>query len=191
MAILPAVLALACLSACGGGGSDGDGIASVNSGAAPSASATPSLSLSPEDARLKFEQCLRDAGIKFKTSKGGGMQIGADSGDKNKVDAAMKKCQPLMAAGGLGPPDASDPAVRDKLVKFAQCMREHGVNMKDPGADGGLRIEGGSPDGDGKRKGDPADDPKMKAADAACRHLLPDRPGEDKPGDETGSEGGS
>lgn len=50
----------------------------------------------------------------------------------------------------------------DRMREFAKCMREHGVDMKDPSADGGVVVEAR-----------PGDEEKMKAADEACRHLLP------------------
>lgn len=53
----------------------------------------------------------------------------------------------------------------DKMREYAGCMREHGIAMEDPksGPDGG----GISISVDGSNEG------KMKAADEACRHLLP------------------
>lgn len=52
----------------------------------------------------------------------------------------------------------------DKFREFTKCMREHGVEMPDPesGPGGGVAIE--------MKEGDQE---KMKAADEACRHLLP------------------
>ncbi|GAA3217176.1 hypothetical protein [Actinocorallia longicatena] len=163
-----AALALCTLSACGDKGGD-DGVASLNKGGAtPSASATPSLS--EEDARVKFEQCMRDNGAKLqKTPDGKGMAFGGGKGDMKKTEAAMKKCQPILAQGGIAPPDANDPAVRDALVKFAQCMREHGVKMQDPGANGELKIEGPPRGGEGG----PGKDPKVETANKECAKLLP------------------
>ena len=40
-------------------------------------------------------------------------------------------------------PASADDKTRQAQVKFAQCMREQGVDMPDPGADGGLAIKVG------------------------------------------------
>jgi hypothetical protein len=54
---------------------------------------------------------------------------------------------------------------QDALVAFAQCMRDHGVDMADPtvNADGGVIMKG--PTG--------ANPDKMKEADTACAALRP------------------
>lgn len=49
----------------------------------------------------------------------------------------------------------------DKMVKFSKCMKEHGVDIGDPLAQGGT----------GKTFN--PQDPKMLAAEAACRSLAP------------------
>jgi hypothetical protein len=73
----------------------------------------------------------------------------------------MKKCQSYLQAGGKMP-DMKDPKVRDQYVKFAQCMREHGVDMPDPGADGGLVF-----------KTKPGSREKLDKARQACQSKLP------------------
>jgi hypothetical protein len=65
------------------------------------------------------------------------------------------------AGGGSASPSASTAAPvdpEDAMLEFAACMREHGVDMPDPGPDGRVMIEGG----------DPA---TMEAAEEACREL--------------------
>ena len=52
----------------------------------------------------------------------------------------------------------------DKMRDFAKCMREHGIDMPEPGPDG--RIEA-------RAIGGPEDGGKMQKADEACRSLLP------------------
>jgi hypothetical protein len=57
--------------------------------------------------------------------------------------------------------------VRDAAVKFAQCMRENGVeNFPDPDANGGTRIQVGPESGI-----EPED---MEAAQKECEHLQED-----------------
>ncbi|WP_433151232.1 hypothetical protein ACQPZ8_14860 [Actinomadura nitritigenes] len=160
--IVVAGAVLAGAVACGGGGGGGDGVASAG-GAAVKASASPSRSLSPEDAQLKFAQCMRQNGVDVPDPGSGHaetMRIGKGAG-REKLQAAMKKCQSWLQAGGKLP-DLKDPKVRDQYVKFAQCMREHGVDMKDPDPDGTIRIPTG--------KADPA---TVNKAREACKALVP------------------
>jgi hypothetical protein len=55
---------------------------------------------------------------------------------------------------------------REAALKFARCMREHGVDMPDPqpGEGGGITLGG---PGMG-----PEDQPKMEAAQKACQKIL-------------------
>jgi hypothetical protein len=57
----------------------------------------------------------------------------------------------------------------DGALKFAKCMREHGVDMPDPKrvGTGGISISG-SPGGPGIRP----DDPKMKTAQKVCGKYM-------------------
>jgi hypothetical protein len=71
---------------------------------------------------------------------------------------------------------ASKEDARDKMRKFAACMREHGVDMPDPKVAEGGSDQGGTvfeiPEGG---DGAPAADPqKIEAAQKACGSLLPD-----------------
>ncbi len=42
--------------------------------------------------------------------------------------------------------NSDDPEMQDAEVRYARCMREHGIDMPDPGADGQTRIEIDDPD---------------------------------------------
>jgi hypothetical protein len=57
---------------------------------------------------------------------------------------------------------------RQADLAYARCMRQHGVNMPDPKVDAGGRTEWQLPSG--MRK----DDPKLKAAQQACRQYRAD-----------------
>ncbi|MCW2938689.1 MAG: hypothetical protein JWN00_1674 [Actinomycetia bacterium] len=133
------------------------GLAACGAGGKPAAQ----KSFDPQDAALKFAQCMRQNGVNMKDPQAGRIDIQAGPGDKSKVDAAMKKCQPIMAAGGkLG--TKPDQQHLDQMLKFAQCMRQHGVNMKDPSPGGGVQMVGG-----------PGDKAKMDKAIAACKQYAP------------------
>lgn len=162
MALVAAVPVVFGLAACGGKPGD-DGIASAGGGTAKaSASASPSQSLDPQDAALKFAQCMRQNGVDMPDpDSSGGIRIRANPGNQGKVQAAMKKCQHFMQGGGrLGNPD--DPKVRDQMLKFAQCMRQHGINVPDPQPGQGIQMR--------VNKGSEA---KVEAAQKACRQYAP------------------
>ncbi|MBE1565223.1 hypothetical protein [Nonomuraea africana] len=68
------------------------------------------------------------------------------------------------ANGGTAAPASSSAAPtdpREAELKFAQCMREHGVDMPDPEPGGGIRIE--------TRKGE---EQKSEKAQKACQQFL-------------------
>jgi hypothetical protein len=154
---VPAVFGLA---ACGAEAGD-DGVASANGGTAK-ASASPNQSLDPKDAALKFAQCMRENGVDMPDPDSSGrIQIKAKRGNQDKVQAAMKKCQHFMQGGGrLGNPD--DPKMRDQMLKFAQCMRQHGIDVPDPQPGEGIRMR--------VHKGSQA---KLQAAQKACAQFAP------------------
>ena len=70
----------------------------------------------------------------------------------------------------------TDPQTRQKaLLAYAQCMRDHGVDMKDPtfDANGRPQFNGGGGTGGGFfGRGANADDPTFQKAQQACRSNL-------------------
>ncbi|GAA2415749.1 hypothetical protein GCM10010191_27620 [Actinomadura vinacea] len=125
------------VSGCGGE-QQGSGVASAGKAVAAQASASPSRSLSPEDAQLKFAQCMRQNGIDVPDPKpgGGNFRMEIRKGvDRSKLQAAMEKCSPYLEASGKLP-DLNDPKVKDQMVKFAQCARSNGIDIPDPSGDG-------------------------------------------------------
>jgi hypothetical protein len=141
---------------------------------------------------LKFSKCMRDHGVEFPDPQRvgtGGIKITGRNINPNdpKTKSAQSACQKYMQIGGG---ESIDPARRAKLqesaLKYARCMREHGVDMPDPklSGKGGLTFQagpgsGGGSSGPGKGKGlgvNP-ESPTFKAADKACNHFLGDREG--------------
>ena len=57
-------------------------------------------------------------------------------------------------------------------LDFARCMREHGIDMPDPKADGGGMVMIGPGAGDGSVSAAPAPPAGFQEADKACRHHL-------------------
>jgi gamma-glutamyl:cysteine ligase YbdK (ATP-grasp superfamily) len=160
LAAVPLTLALA---ACGGAVAKDDGVASANGGtttATPTAS--PSATLDRDQAALKFAQCMREHGIDMQDPKGGRIEIRAPRGmDPKKAEAAHEACRSIMDSV-VGDKVTPDPQDYDRMVKFAQCMREHGVDMPDPKPGEGLRLQfkGGSKD-------------QLEAAQKACEQYEP------------------
>jgi hypothetical protein len=63
-----------------------------------------------------------------------------------------------------GEPMKADPQMQEQMRKFAQCMRENGVpGFPDPGADGGIQINGGN-------GVDPTSEEFKKAEKACAQH---------------------
>jgi hypothetical protein len=189
------LLLLTVLAACSANAASGDGVATLAS-ADPGASAAPSASLSPEDAALAFTDCMRDHGIDMpdasvQTGPGGGVAFtyggpdgdpdgGAqrDPGEREEFQEAMEACgEFLQAAGNIrGEPD---PEMMDRMLEFASCMREHGIDMPDPNANGGIMIERN--DDGSVSSGDDTLDPgsaEFQEAQEACQPIL----GDDLPG---------
>jgi hypothetical protein len=122
------------VSGCGSGKPAAQ-VASV-AAAHPSGSASASASLSPEQAQLKFAQCMRSHGVNVQDPQpGGGITIQGKPGDN--IDAAQRACQQYLPRGAGPQAKKLDAAEQDKALKFARCMRQHGVDMPDPNFSGG------------------------------------------------------
>jgi hypothetical protein len=83
----------------------------------------------------------------------------------------------LTACGSKEQPGGAQKDEKGDMVKFAQCMRDNGIDMPDPKQDdnGGVMIEA-MPGGDAGT----IDEEKMKTAHEACKRHLPNG-GEFKP----------
>jgi hypothetical protein len=154
------------------------------SGGSPSdpkvASISPSADASSPDAggaegrpsALAYSKCMRAHGISdFPDPNSSGdialnAQPGSDIDPNNpKYQAADRTCKPLMPDSG---PPASPEKIKDANLKYARCMRSHGISdFPDPRPDGTLQVQN-QPGGDLD-----ANNPQYKKADDACKqHLL-------------------
>ena len=109
--------------------------------AAAGGSASPSAPVDREEAQLKFAQCMREHGVDMPDPVDGRIRITRRKGEEAKTEQALKKCGHLMqdaVARPRRPP--IDQERRDQMVKFAQCMREHGIDMPDPRPGGRIRL---------------------------------------------------
>jgi len=158
---------------CSSAGGGGAGVASLSAG---HGSASPPAAHGKANP-LAYSQCMRSHGVAKFPDPGPNGQLRLAAGPGTGIDpessvfkAAQQACKSLEPT----PPAAERKKMYDALLKFAQCMRKHGVaKFPDPDPDGGLRIN--------VRKGDTSLDPNgavFKAAQQACQHLMPGGKGE-------------
>lgn len=163
---LPAAAA-AVLLAAGCGHQDSPGVASTGKGTAkPTASAT-----NTHGSALAYSKCMRAHGIKDFPDPSANGELSVDAKPGSDLDpnnptykSADTACKSLMP-----PPQQQLPAgLKEANLKYAKCMRSHGVSdFPDPSADGSLQIQ--------SRPGSDLDpnNPTYKAANEACKHLQP------------------
>ncbi len=159
-----------------------------------SVSGTPA-EISDEERLLEFAQCMRDNGVDFPDPvveadgtidfgrRPGGGAGGQDSeglqaiGRDPDLPAARAACSEHIEGLALGPGGQNFDEVRvelmDRLLEFAQCMRDNGVDISDPdpnafGPGGGAGRPFGGLD---------FDDADVSAAFEICGEQLPARPG--------------
>jgi len=119
-------------------------------------------------ARLRFAQCMRQHGVDIPDNPGEGRQT-FRTGPRATFQAALKACDKYrrQAFGNITPQQRQE--FRDAFVKFAACMRQHGVDVPDPSS---------GPPANGQRRRLPdRNDPTVQAAMKACQSQLPKRPG--------------
>ena len=83
--------------------------------------------------------------------------------------ACMHFMAPIIQAKQAGAAAAMSPARLAALTRYARCMRAHDISMLDPTSFGALNL-GNVP---GMNSGFGRYSPQFRAADAACRHVLP------------------
>jgi hypothetical protein len=189
-----AVLASATLLVAGcGRSSSSPGVAHLGSstsssadpGSGGSSSPDSESSASAQQKMIAFSQCMRTHGVpEFPEPTEGHLLI--HSNDHNghvtgvnpqsaQFQAATKACAKLAPKGGKPPSPAVQAKLQEKALRFAQCMRTHGVpNFPDPefsrsGGGVGIRI--------GEKKSGPSridpSSPQFQAAQKACQSIMP------------------
>ena len=152
--------------ACGGGG-DSDGVASLGGQGSGDTGTTASGTKDPQDAALEYAQCMREQGVDMPDpGPNGELQLQVGPGDRDKVEKAQQKCEPLLENARPRLSEEQRSAMQDGFLAFARCMREHGVDMPDPqfGEGGRVTQRGG--------RGVNPDDPKFQEAQEACEPIL-------------------
>jgi hypothetical protein len=135
-----------------------------------------------EQALLDWVECMRDEGVDVPdpevdadgNMRMPGMRVTADANGPS-IEEAQETCGqiPSPPGGGGGRRDESE--LEDAALEYAQCMRDHGIDMPDPEVDGGRVTFGGGPGGGaGGGGGGPMDqdDPAVQEAQEACEDIL-------------------
>jgi hypothetical protein len=132
---LPLAVASVALGACGGGGAD------------DATAGTGDRRAEFREAALKFAKCMREHGVDMpdpQPGEGGRITLGGPGTgpeDQAKMETAQKACQKILES--VRPPEMSEEQqqkFKEQALKFARCMREHGIDMPDPQFQGGGRM---------------------------------------------------
>ncbi len=150
MMLIAAVLAALTIAACSGGSSN----SAASSGGNPNSGA------------LAYARCMRSHGITDfpdPNAQGGFSAPNGLNPNTPQYAEANKVCLPLT--GSTAPPPYN-PTIAAELLKYAICMRAHGLSwFQDPNAQG--HLDGYLP------KGMSPDSPQYVAANKACSADLP------------------
>jgi hypothetical protein len=160
--IAAAAVALALLAAGCGSTSGKSGVAHLGS---TTTTTGPSSSADPMAEMIKFATCMRTHGVPDfpdpRTSGTGNVILSIPDSPKGK--AAKQACHQLLPGGGA-PPASEQAQMLASLLKYARCMRTHGVT--------------GFPDPDNQGEFPSAlglfnrSSPNYRAADKACLPLA-------------------
>ncbi|HEV2240357.1 MAG TPA: hypothetical protein VGR98_04880 [Streptosporangiaceae bacterium] len=177
--MLAAAAALSAACSSGSGAQAGPGNSPVASlaghgGTATGAPQMPTTAQSDQDF-VDFARCMRAHGVQmpdpFHRPGHAGLSIEVPQRD-SATNAAWGACNHFIAKiEQIKGSHAAAQAAADlpALTRWAQCMRSHDIPMLDPTADGQLNL--------GNVPGIHSDfgrySPQFRAADQACRHLLP------------------
>ncbi|MBC6457923.1 hypothetical protein [Actinomadura sp. HBU206391] len=124
-------------------------------------SPSPTATLNAQDQMVKFAQCLRQQGLDVPDPQPGATGITIDEGDdRSRFDAAMRACRQYSPKKDIDP---NDPAVHDRGVKMAECLRRQGLNVPDPQPGRPLEISG---------NGETDDEVRIQRAQGVCRKEL-------------------
>jgi hypothetical protein len=175
-AVAIAIVSGATLAACSSS-PPGRQVASLSGhNASSGASGTQSQSVNQSNQDfVHYTQCLRAHGVNEPDPR----QLPGHSGLSFQVPADTPANHPALAACNhfIAKEVAAKEAGASRelaswlpsLVRYASCMRNHDIAMLDPGPQGELNL--------GNVPGITSDfgrySPQFRAADAACRHLLP------------------
>jgi hypothetical protein len=174
------VIGLSLLASACGGSSGGAKVAQVGTTSTTKGSGSSSASSSGKGDPAAYSACMRSHGVgnfpdpdskgRIKITSGvsaGGQKTGVDV-NSPQFKRAAQACQKLLPNGGR-PTAAQQAREQQAALKYAQCMRSHGVpKFPDPKAGGALTL--------GTKAGVDPNTPQFAAALRTCKKLVPDSP---------------
>jgi hypothetical protein len=132
----------------------------------PAASGSSSAG-SPTNSAVAYAQCIRAHGVPNwpDPDEHGHFNAKTDLFTP-QLRAALKACKDLLPGGGnMTTGGKISPQEQAQLLKYAKCMRAHGIkNFPDPTSNGLTLSPGNALD---------PSSPQFQAADKACRSLMP------------------
>jgi len=149
--------------------------------AACGGSSTPkSSAATAADKALSFSRCMREHGVKgFPNPEVSGGRVslrvktGGPSGlrvSPQTMEAAQNACKRFQPAEQSNLSPQEKVARQEAVLKFAKCMREHGIDVHASTAGGGVQIQ--IHPGPGAAGPNP-ESPAFQDAQKACQGLLP------------------
>jgi len=169
-----AVLAAACSS--GPAGQSGQApVASLPGYAAPSHASGPLTAAQSDRDMVSFTRCMRGHGVQMSDPfhRPGHQGLSIDLPEQGPATrTAYQACihfiEPIIQMKQAASAARAAPQMA-ALTRYARCMRGHDINMLDPTPQGELNL-GRVP---GMTSNFGRYSPQFRAADSACRHLLP------------------
>jgi hypothetical protein len=171
MAVAMAVALTLSTAACGGGKDGGGNEAAQQE--------------TEQEAQLAFSQCMRDNGVdnfpdpQFNANGGATLELSAGDGGIDPEGQTFKDaeatCQPALEKV-MGEGRKQDPKeakeMQERMLAYAQCMRDNGIDMPDPQfSEGGkITMRAGGDVGDPQSRPDKA---AFEKAEVACRDKNP------------------
>lgn len=170
-AVLAALALVLALASCGGEGSDPQVASLGGTTTTTDDEAASSEEGDPEEALLAYARCMREHGVDVPDPQVDGdgratFRLVRPRGNDEKFEEAQEACSEHLENArprNLSPEQQEE--LREAMLAFAQCMREHGVDIPDPQfgeGRGGVRLRNINPN-----------DPKFREAEEACRDLRP------------------
>jgi hypothetical protein len=175
---LAGVAGLSLLASACGGGSSGANVAQINTGSASNRAGSSNSSGTGDP--IKYSACMRSHGV--------GNFPDPDSSGRNKITSAVsaggkaadvdihspqfararKACDKLRPNGGR-PSAAQQAQEQQQMLKYAECMRSHGVpKFPDPKPGGAFSL--------GTKAGVDPNTPQFNAAQQACQTFVSGSP---------------
>lgn len=150
----------------------------TDDGAAASASEA-----TDEELAFAFADCLRDEGldvndptvnadgsVSLQSLFGGGPPPAGED-----TESALEACGDMLDGANFGPAAGADQTeIQDQLVEFAACLRDQGLDVRDPDLSGGIAAAAGGPEA---LFGLDIQDPQYEAEVEACQGILAFGPG--------------